>query len=86
MARRLPDVEFVMVGSLFTRNSLGFGFSESSRQPDNLVILGHLEGKEKWKLLSSAWIMLSALVYEGLPVNYLDALQAELLLISVDYD
>ena len=76
VARKLPHIEFVLLGRLFaSANSLGFGFSEETRQPPNLILAGHLEGQKKKELIASAWLLVSTTIHEGFPFNFVEALQ-----------
>lgn len=82
-ARRLPHVEFILLGRLFaTANSIGFGFSEETKQPANLRLVGHLEGQEKKKMIASAWILVSTTIHEGFPFNFIEALQSGIPLVA----
>ena len=74
-ARVLPDVEFILLGQVYNFNDpIGFGFSEESKQPPNLKLLGHLEDAMKLEMLASSWLLVSTAIHEGLPFNYMEAL------------
>eukprot|EP01036_Dinobryon_divergens_P022344 gene22344-30589_t len=75
-ARVLPDVEFILLGQVYNFNDpIGFGFSEESKQPPNLKLLGHLDDVKTTEMLASSWILVSTAIHEGLPFNYIEALQ-----------
>eukprot|EP01035_Chromulina_nebulosa_P025395 gene25395-33145_t len=75
-ARALPGVEFILLGQVYNYNdAIGFGFSEETKQPPNLKMMGHLEGDKKEEMLASSWLLVSTAIHEGLPFNYIEALQ-----------
>jgi len=82
VARAMPDVEFVMLGRLYTNNPLGFNFSDATAIPPNVRLFGHVEGDEKRALIESSWMLLSTAIHEGLPFNYVEALQRGLPIVS----
>ena len=45
--------------------------------PANVELVGHVDGEEKQRLLTSAWALVNTSVHEGLPVSFLEALACE---------
>jgi len=82
VARAMPDVEFVMLGRLYTNNPLGFNFSDATAIPPNVRLFGHVEGAKKRALIESSWMLLSTAIHEGLPFNYVEALQGGLPIVA----
>ncbi len=79
LARRLPHVEFLMLGqSHFT----GSGSWQPSRLPANLRLLGHVDGDAKRGLLRSAWMIVNTSIHESLPISFLDALHSATPIVS----
>jgi glycosyltransferase involved in cell wall biosynthesis len=74
LARRFVDVEFLMLGEAYTT---GEGTWKPRDLPGNLRLLGHVDGEEKERLLSSAWVMVNTSLHEALPVSFLEALACE---------
>ncbi|MDR4467892.1 MAG: glycosyltransferase family 4 protein [Nitrospira sp.] len=74
LARRLPRVEFLMLGQSHFR---GPGSWEPSGLPNNLVMVGHVDGEEKRKLLSSAWVLINTSIHEALATSFIEALACE---------
>jgi glycosyltransferase involved in cell wall biosynthesis len=74
LARRFPDVEFLMAGHAHYR---GEGAWEPTDLPSNLRILGHVDGPSKVDLLRSAWVLVNTSIHEGLAVSMLEALACE---------
>ena len=79
LARRFPQVEFMMLG----RNHFeGEGSWRPENLPDNLKLLGHTDGEEKIRLLSSAWVLVNSSIYEESPVSMLEAIACETPILS----
>ena len=74
LARRFPRVEFLMLGQSHFR---GPGSWEPFGLPNNLVMVGHVDGEEKRKLLSSAWALINTSIHEALATSFLEALVCE---------
>lgn len=74
LARRFPDVEFLLAGRAHFHGS---GAWEAAPLPPNVRLLGHVDGEEKLRLLTSAWVLVNASIHEGLPVSFLEALACE---------
>jgi glycosyltransferase involved in cell wall biosynthesis len=71
LARRFPGVDFCMLGqSHFT----GPGSWQPSSIPENLQVLGHVDGPAKTRLLGSASMLVNTSIHEALPVSFLEAL------------
>jgi len=74
LARMFPEVEFLMAGKLHYH---GYGAWEPGELPPNVKLLGHIDGPEKARLLSSSWLLVSTSIHEGLAVSFLEALACE---------
>jgi glycosyltransferase involved in cell wall biosynthesis len=79
LARRLPDVEFTVMGQ---QHFSGPGAWEPDELPSNMRLLGHLDEPEKRAELARAWVLLNTSIHEGLAVSYLEALAHEAPLVS----
>lgn len=79
LARRLPDVEFVVMGK---QHFSGAGAWEPGELPSNMRMLGHVDEPEKRAELARAWVLLNTSIHEGLAVSYLEALAHEAPLVS----
>jgi glycosyltransferase involved in cell wall biosynthesis len=72
LARRLPRVDFLMLGqSHFTGPG---SWSPPARMPPNVRLLGHVDGPEKTRILSAAWMLVNPSIHDGLPISFLEAL------------
>ena len=71
LARRFPKVEFLLLGQAHFR---GPGAWEPARLPENVRLVGHVDGEEKRHLLSSAWALVNTSIHEALPVSFVEAL------------
>lgn len=74
LARHFPRVEFLMLGK---SHFSGSGSWVPTMLPDNLRLLDHVDGNEKYRLLSSAWILVNTSIHESLPTSFLEALSCE---------
>lgn len=84
LARRFPDVEFVMAGQPHFRGPGGF---ELHGLPPNVRAVGHVDGEAKSRLLGAAWLLVNTSIHEGLAVSFLEALAHETPVVaSVDPD
>ena len=71
LARRFPRVEFALVGQ---SHFSGDGSWEPGDLPENLNVLGHVDGIDKQSLLAPAWLLVNTSIHEGLPISFLEAL------------
>lgn len=71
LARRFPQVDFLVLGQ---PHFTGEGSWEPRGLPGNVRILGHVDGEEKTRLLSSASALVNTAIHEGLAVSFLEAL------------
>ncbi|MBI2685228.1 MAG: glycosyltransferase family 4 protein [Acidobacteria bacterium] len=84
LARRMPDVEFVMMGQ---GHFSGPGSWQITDPPPNLRLLGHVGEDVKRPELERAWILVNTSIHEGLAVSFLEALAQETPVVStVDPD
>jgi len=79
LAERLPNVEFLFLGQ---NHFSGPGSWQPANLPLNVRLLGHVDGEEKTRLLSSAWMLLNTSIHEGLPVTFQEALACETPIVS----
>ncbi len=84
LARQFPEVRFIMLG----RNHFeGLGAWSPASMPDNVELLGHLDGAEKFRLVREAWALVNTSIHEALATSFLEALGCETPLIAcVDPD
>ena len=79
IARKMPDVTFRLFGkSHFT----GPGAWEPTDLPENVVMLGHMEGEEKHEMIASSWLHVNTAIHEGLPIAFVEGLQCEVPIVS----
>jgi glycosyltransferase involved in cell wall biosynthesis len=71
VARRMPDVEFLLVGEPYIENGWKPG-----TLPPNAHLLGRVDGADKQRLVGSAWALVNTSLHEGLPVSFVEALAA----------
>ena len=79
LARHFPDVEFMFLGKAHHQ---GEGAWEPDSLPDNLRLMGHVDGEKKLQLLSSAWVLVNTSIHEGLAVSFQEALKCETPILS----
>ena len=80
LARRLPDVEFVMLGqSHFT----GPGSWRPVDVPANLRLVGQADGPAKHEWLASSWLLVNTSVHEALAISLLEGLAYETPMVSM---
>jgi len=79
LARLFPDVEFCLLGKAHFQ---GEGAWKPRDIPENVKFLGHIDGEEKRRMLSSSWILINTSIHEALPVSFLEALLYEIPVIS----
>jgi glycosyltransferase involved in cell wall biosynthesis len=79
LAARFPDVEFLFMG----RNHFkGEGAWQPDGLPPNVRMLGHVDGEEKSRTISSAWVLVNTSIQESLAVSFLEALACETPVVS----
>jgi len=81
LARRLPRVTFLMMGQ---NHFDGTGAWTPASLPDNLQLLGHRSGREKFDVLSKAWLLVNTSIHEESPVSVLEALAYETPIVSYE--
>ncbi|MDY7015733.1 MAG: glycosyltransferase family 4 protein [Cyanobacteriota bacterium] len=79
LARHFPDVEFIFMGQAHFE---GKGAWRPDNLPDNVKLMGHVQGEEKIRLLASAWVLVNTSIHEGLAVSFQEALKCETPLLS----
>ena len=79
LAELFPEVEFLFLGQSHFE---GVGSWRPSNLPANVRVLGHVNEKDKLKILSSSWALLSTSIHEGLAVSFLEALACEMPIIG----
>jgi glycosyltransferase involved in cell wall biosynthesis len=79
LAGRFPEVEFLFMGHSHFE---GEGAWRPAGLPPNARMLGHVDGEEKVRLLSSAWALVNTSIHEGLAVSFLEALACETPVVS----
>ena len=73
-ARHLPEVQFRVAGE---PGGGPAAIGDLGTLPANVELVGHVDGEEKQRLLTSAWALVNTSVHEGLPVSFLEALACE---------
>jgi glycosyltransferase involved in cell wall biosynthesis len=79
LARRFPDVEFLFAGRTYHSAP---GVWEPRDLAANVRMLNHVDGREKVRALSSAWMLVNTAIHEGLAVSFLESLACETPLIA----
>ena len=79
LASAFPGVEFLMLGKSHFRERGGW---PTRKLPENVQMLGHVDGEQKLQLLSSAWILVNTSIHEALPTSFLESLACETPLLS----
>ncbi|WP_340106944.1 glycosyltransferase family 4 protein [Rhodohalobacter sp. 8-1] len=74
LARMFPEADFLMLGKNHFEEEDGW---EINNVPENLKLLGHVTGEEKYQILSSAWIFVNTSIHEESPVSAFEALAYE---------
>lgn len=82
LARDFPEVDFYLCGKAHVEGPGGW---QPGELPGNVHLVGHVDGEDKVRLLSSAWVLINTSMHEGLAVSFQEALRCETpLLSSVD--
>jgi glycosyltransferase involved in cell wall biosynthesis len=79
LAGQFPEVEFLFVGH---GHFEGEGAWRSVGLHPNVRMLGHVDGAEKLRTLSSAWALVNTSIHESLAVSFLEALACETPIVS----
>jgi glycosyltransferase involved in cell wall biosynthesis len=79
LAGRFPEVEFLVMGH---NHFEGEGAWRPEGLPPNVRLLGHLDGEEKLRELSSAWALVNTSIHEAMGVSILEALACETPIVS----
>lgn len=79
LATYFPDVDFIFMGK---NHFQGLGAWEPNSLPSNVKMMGHIDGEEKIRLLSSAWVLVNTSIHEGLAISFLEALMCETPILS----
>lgn len=74
LARQIPEANFLMLGKNHFEEEDGWTIDSI---PENLELLGHVTGEDKYEILSSAWIFVNTSIHEESPVSVLEALAYE---------
>jgi len=74
LARRHPEADFVLAGRAHYAGPTSW---EPASLPANVRLAGHVDGPEKLRLLSSAWVLVNTSIHEGLAVSLLEGLACE---------
>ena len=79
LARHFPTVDFILLGQAHFQ---GEGAWEPKDLPENVWVKGNIQGAEKIRILSSAWVLINTSIHEGLAVSFQEALRCETPLLS----
>lgn len=79
LATYFPEVDFIFMGK---NHFQGLGAWEPDSLPSNVKMMGHIDGEEKIRLLSSAWVLVNTSIHEGLAISFLEALMCETPILS----
>ena len=79
LAGQFPEAEFLFLGH---KHFEGEGAWLPEGLPPNVRLLGHVDGAEKLRVLSSAWALVNTSIHEALPVSFLEALACETPVVS----
>lgn len=77
IAKKMPEYDFYLMGKFFRDEDRNKKTLEKYMQDNiaNLHFTGHLEGKEKEKLIRESRILVNTSIWEGIPISWLEALQ-----------
>ena len=79
LARHFPEVDFIFLGQ---PHFTGEGAWDPVNLPENVQLKGHVQGTEKVRILSEAWVLANTSIHEGLAVSFQEALRCETPLLS----
>lgn len=79
IAAKMPDVTFRVLGKSHFE---GPGAWEPVDLPSNMEMIGHVDGEEKERLVSSSWLSINPAIHEGLPIAFVEGLQREVPIVS----
>lgn len=79
LARQFPSMEFFMLGQ---KHFQGQGAWIPRRLPENVRLVGHIDGSRKIRLLSSAWVLINTSIHEALATSFLEAVACEVPILS----
>lgn len=79
LATYFPEVDFIFMGK---NHFQGLGAWEPDSLPSNVKMMGHIDGEEKIRILSSAWVLANTSIHEGLAISFLEALMCETPILS----
>ena len=84
IAKLLPEYDFYIMGKFFRDEEVNKKVLEPYMNVDikNLHFTGHLEGKEKEKLIKESRLLINTSIWEGIPISWLEALQYGTLIVS----
>lgn len=81
LAKNFPAVDFLMLGQQHFNGKCSW---KPANMPANLKLLGHVTGKEKHRILSSAWVFVNTSIHEESPVSVMEALAYETPVVSYE--
>lgn len=81
IAKRFPDVTFLVVGEMDARQHLKEVISGAQNIP-NLKLLGKRTGRDLEDLLEKTWVLINTSIHEGMPQSILQALSYEVPVLS----
>lgn len=81
LAKEFPKANFLMLGKNHFTGEDGWRVGDL---PYNVKLLGHITGDEKFRILSSAWVLINTSIHEESPVSVLEALAYEVPLLSYE--
>ncbi|MDA0265800.1 MAG: glycosyltransferase family 4 protein [Cyanobacteria bacterium] len=79
LARHFPEVDFIFLGQ---PHFTGEGAWDPVNLPENVQLKGHVQGTEKVRILSEAWVLVNTSIHEGLAVSFQESLRCETPLLS----
>lgn len=84
VAKLLPEYDFYIMGKFFRDEEINKKVLEPYMNSSikNLHFTGHLEGKEKEKLIKESRLLINTSIWEGIPISWLEALQYGTLIVS----
>ncbi|HEV2813927.1 MAG TPA: glycosyltransferase family 4 protein [Solirubrobacteraceae bacterium] len=80
LAERFPHVQFHLLGQ---SHFSGPGAWTMPDPPANLHLAGHVGEAEKFDRLRRAWVVVNTSIHEALPISFLEALVAEVPILSM---